>query len=117
MEGIGMALETRSSGPKTTGAAAGVGNVAVDSDEKHWKWSVGEREFRCGSYVVTRSGKATFEIRQVGNVDAFGEEGHLLRLQHDLDGWNAYLNRPWKFGLGRFILTIGGRYALWKRSA
>jgi|GEM_PF-2751950 len=115
-QGSAFSLALNRSGPKTRGAAAGVGNVEIGGKDKVSKWSVGEREFRCGAYVVTRDGKATYEIRHVGEVDADSKDGFVMKLEYGLSGWAAYLNKPWQFGVGRFVLTIGGRYVLWKRA-
>lgn len=117
MQKWGASLSVTTSGPKTSGAAAGVGNVDLPGEEQTRKWGTEEIEFRCGAYVVSRTGKASYDIRHVGDVDADERDGYLLRLQRDLDGWNAYLNKPWQFGLGRFTVMIGGRFVLWKRSA
>lgn len=117
MAGIGMEMEIKSKGPKIEGSAAGHGKISVEGEEKQRKWSIGEKEFRCGSYVVRRGGKAIFDIRHVGNVDADQRDGYLLRIRKDAGEWKAYLNRPRQFRIWPFVLTIGGRFDLWKRSA
>ncbi|MES2497757.1 MAG: hypothetical protein V4618_16700 [Pseudomonadota bacterium] len=113
-QGSTASFTFKRSGPKTRGAAAGVGNVDIDGREKVSKWAVGEKEFRCGAYVVTRDGKALYLIRHVGEVDADYQDGYLVKLERGLTGWNAYLNKPWRFAIGPVVITIGGRFVFWK---
>lgn len=115
-QGSTFSLVLKRSGPKTRGAAAGVGNVEIAGKDNVGKWSVGEQAFRCGAYVVTRDGKATYEIRHVGETEADTKDGFVMKLERGLSGWAAYLNKPRRFGLGPFVLTVGGRYIFWKGS-
>lgn len=113
-EGSTASFSFRRPGPKIRGAAAGVGNVDIDGEKKLSKWSVGEKNFRCGAYVVTRDGNAVYLIRHVGEVDAAYEDGYLMKLERGLRGWNAYLNKPWRFTIGPVTFTVGGRFVFWK---
>lgn len=113
-QGSSASVTFKRPGPKTRGAAAGVGNVEIGGDKKISKWAVGEKDFRCGAYVVTRDGEAVYLIRHVGEVDAEDKDGHLMKLERGLTGWNVYLNKPWRFAIGPFILTIGGHFVFWK---
>lgn len=116
-EGATASFTLERSGPKTRGAAAGVGNVEIKGDDKISKWAVGEKEFRCGAYVVTRSGEACYFVRHVGEVDADHKDGFVMKLERGLGGgWKAYLNKPWRFALWRVEMSLGGRFVLWKRS-
>lgn len=102
-------------GPSTKANAAGVGNVNIAGQEKKFSLAVGEAEFRCGAYIVTREGDHCYDIRHVGDVDACMREGESLRLKYEAGNWNAYLNRPRRLRIWPFLITIGGRYDFWKR--
>ncbi len=116
IEGSTLSLGITTSGPGASGVAAGVGKVDLEGERKSRRWSVGEREFRCGAYVVSRQASHTYDIRHVAEVDANERDGHIMRLRYDLDGWSAYLNKPRKLRIWPFELTLGRRFVHWKRS-
>ena len=119
-----LQLKSVTQGRSQKGHAAGVGDVELPGERRSRSVSFGERELRCGAYVVTRSGPAAFEIRHVMEVGAASEAGELMELaRHDGPGpgstgaggrWEARLNRPRQFVLGFLVIQFGNRFEPWK---
>ncbi|MEM8811055.1 MAG: hypothetical protein AAGF59_00455 [Pseudomonadota bacterium] len=103
------------SGSSVEGEAAGVGNTTLKEEDVHKSWSVGERSFRCGAYVVEKQDHDDFEIRHVGEVQADMNPGEQLRLAREGGAWTAYLNEP-KMISFLFVHIIYGRtWVVWKQ--
>ncbi|MFC3227211.1 hypothetical protein ACFOGJ_08225 [Marinibaculum pumilum] len=96
------------------GHAAGVGDVEIPGERRRRSLSVGERELRCGAYVVTRCGPQAYEIRHVMEVDAESEAGELMQLARLNGRWEARLNQPRRLVLGFLVVQFGNRFVPWK---
>ena len=97
------------------GEAAGVGAAGFQEEDTRKSWSIGERNFRCGAYVVEKLDETEFAIRHVGEVHEEMNAGEQMKIVKQGAGWNAYLNEPRVFSFFFVHLVLGGTWAFWKR--
>lgn len=82
---FGMSLKGKSTGGKSAGHAAGVGNVSLDDDPKEFKAEVGGNKFtRIGQYKI-RHFKDGIEIWKM-MADPFDPNAHAALLEYEKNG-------------------------------
>lgn len=109
-----FSFRSSSPGRGAQGLAEGGQTIRMPGDEKKTSWSIGEKSFRCGAYVIAKHNDREFEIRHVMDIDAEMEEGELMLLRFNMTRWEALLNVPRAFTIGPLTLILGHSFRPWK---
>ena len=99
---------------EAAGAGGAPATLPDDEDQSRFGWSAGERAFRCGAYVVEKLGPDAFDVRHVGDVDAFWNNDEVMRIERVDGEWRTALSRPRRRTFLFVSLTLQ-RMVPWRR--